>query len=153
SAAGSAVTNLDVTATVSQRCTITTTPVAFGSYDPVVDNSAAGVDKTATGAVSLTCTKGSANITGTLSNGTHFATTGRMSGGGDFLSYELYQPVGAAPGTCPGTQRWGTTGAEIYPAVATWSALSPVPFNVCGVVPKGQDVTGSSGAGTSYTDT
>jgi spore coat protein U-like protein len=153
--AGSAVTDLTVSATVTQRCTITTTPVAFGSYDPVLANRTSALP--GTGQISLTCTKGSANITVSLDDGTNFSGGfRRMSSGGgtpDFLRYRLDQPIGSAPGTCPGTQEWrGFASPGLYTAVATWSALTAFTFNVCGTVPAGQDVTGSS-AGTAYTDT
>ena len=36
--AATASANLTVTATVTNNCSITTTPVAFGAYDPVVVN-------------------------------------------------------------------------------------------------------------------
>ena len=150
--AGTATSDLSVTATVTQRCTITTTPVAFGAYDPVVDNRTVALP--GTGQILLTCTKGSSSITVMLGDGGNFAGGfRRMSGGGDFLRYTLNQPLGAAPGTCPGTQEWrGATPPGLFTAAATWSALTAVAFNVCGTVPAGQDVTGSS-AGVSYTDT
>ena len=56
--AGSASANLNVTANVAANCTISTSPVAFGAYDPVVAN--ASTDLTASGTVTVACTKGTA---------------------------------------------------------------------------------------------
>ena len=44
--AQTASTNLSVTATVAKNCSITTTAVAFGSYDPIVANAATPLDGT-----------------------------------------------------------------------------------------------------------
>src|SRR5689334_25381105 len=54
--AQTATVNLSVTATVAKNCSITTTAVAFGSYDPIVANAATPLD--GTGSVVVTCTKG-----------------------------------------------------------------------------------------------
>src|SRR5438034_6642043 len=56
-AAQSGVSNstLNVSMSVSNNCTITTSAVAFGAYDPVVANAAAPLD--GTGSVIVACTK------------------------------------------------------------------------------------------------
>ena len=54
--AGSATANLNVSASVAAVCTISTAPVAFGAYDPVVANAA--TDLNGTGTVTVACTKG-----------------------------------------------------------------------------------------------
>src|SRR5512143_902396 len=54
--AATATANLGVSATVTNNCTISTTALAFGSYDPVVANASTNLD--GTGAVSVACTKG-----------------------------------------------------------------------------------------------
>jgi spore coat protein U-like protein len=143
-----------VTAKVFQRCTITTTPINFGSYDPVVVNLAAPRDEN--GTVSLTCTKGSDNITITLSDGQNAPLGGqrRLAGGGDFLNYELYKPSASVPTTCDYAARWGSTNTvtDAYTAIATWKADEPKSFFVCGRIPGGQNPTGSA-VGVPYTDT
>ncbi|HYX63728.1 MAG TPA: spore coat protein U domain-containing protein [Burkholderiales bacterium] len=155
--AGSAGTNLDVSASVAKNCTITTNAVAFGAYDPISTNAAAGADLNngTAGSINLTCTKGSTGVTITLGlGGNASGSTRRMLGGtsGDLLTYELYQPSTTTPFGCtfPGTTVWGTAGANIYtPSGVTWSALAGQSFKVCGTVAKGQNV----GADASYTDT
>ena len=97
--AGTATSNLSVGATVATNCTITTTAVTFGSYDPVSANAAADLD--AAGAVNVNCTSGSA-ATITLGQGSN-ADTGstdaapvrRMKDAGtDYLTYQLYSDSG-----------------------------------------------------------
>jgi len=135
--AQSASTNLTVSANVAANCTITTTAVAFGAYDPVVVN--ATVDRDAAGSVIIACTKGAVPTVG-LGLGSHaVASVRRMLGAsGDFLTYELYQPAGY-------TTVWGTTGANLFAAGAS-AGRAPRTFAVNGRIPSGQDVgTGAYG--------
>lgn len=158
--AGTATSNLNISATVTQNCLISTTAVAFGSYDPVVANSSTGIDKPSTGGtVVVTCTKNSSGVWIGLGLGTHASgSTRRMQGAvnSDFLTYELYQPTATTPNAaCPaGTGTvWGNTQATgVTPTgVTSWGASAAKTFNVCGLATKGQDVSGTS-AGESYTD-
>ena len=154
--AQTATSNLSVTASVAQRCSISTTPVAFGAYDPVSTHSAGGVDLNGTGALSVTCTKNSTGVNITLGLGANFTgTTRRLANGAatEFLTYELYHPFTADPGsvcTFPGTTVWGTALAGIFTPtnVANWGANSAKTFNVCGTVARGQDAASGN-----YTDT
>src|SRR5690606_3039228 len=87
SRAGAATTteNLGVGASVAVKCTITTTAIDFGAYDPIVDHASVALD--AEGTVTVACTKnGTANIG--LGTGLHGAR--QMSDGTNTLSYELY---------------------------------------------------------------
>jgi spore coat protein U-like protein len=153
--AQSAATTLSVTAAVAENCAISTTPVAFGAYDPVSANSATGADLNGSGTVSVTCTKNATGVTITLALGANFTgSTRRMLGGtsGEFLTYELYHASATTPAaacTFPGTTVWGTAGAGIFTPTGTagWGAGSAKSFNVCGTVTKAQDV-----AVDSYTD-
>jgi spore coat protein U-like protein len=73
---------------------------------------------------------------------------------GDFLEYELYQPIATTPdAACTGATVWGdSAGGLLAPTgVDHWGARSPKTFNVCGVLPKGQNVSATS-VGESYTD-
>jgi spore coat protein U-like protein len=151
--AQTAISTLNVTASVARNCSISTTAaVAFGAYDPVSANSAGGADLTGTGTVSVTCTKNATGVTITLGLGSNaLVSTRRMVGGtnGEFLTYELYHPSATTPAAaCTSGTVWGTSGAGIFtPTGTTWGATSPKSFNVCGTVTKGQDV-----AVDSYTD-
>lgn len=94
--AGSASGDLNVSATVSDHCNISTSPVAFGTaYNPI-----SGSDATTTGTVSVTCTNGTVAYV-TLDEGANPAGTSsaaaperQMAGTGantDKLAYFLYQ--------------------------------------------------------------
>lgn len=92
--AGTQQSNLSVTATVIDNCSISTTPVGFGNYDPIVANAAAKKD--GQGTVTITCTDGTSPAI-TLGQGAN-ADAGssdatplrRMTDGTDFLAYFLY---------------------------------------------------------------
>ena len=135
-----ATSNVAVTATVINNCTITTTPVAFGNYDPL-----SASPNNNSGTVVVTCTKNAAT-TVTLGNGTHFSVTRRMSDGTNFMTYELYQPPSTVPGAAcsyAAPVRWGTTGAEIFTPGAAPSKAA-LTYNVCGQITAGQDLAAAA---------
>lgn len=140
--AGSATSSFTVSATVSANCTISTTALSFGAYDPIATNASTPLD--ATGTVTITCTKGATTTIGldVGSNGAAASgTTRAMKSGSDVLSYEIYQNAGR-------TTLWGNSGGDLFtPAAAPSKA--PRTFSTFGRVPAGQDVP----AGASYTDT
>src|SRR6187399_1356808 len=132
--AGTATANLSVTATVSATCSISTTALAFGAYDPVGTNSATPLD--GTGAVIVTCTNG-ASAALTLGQGTNAGVGStdavpvrRMkNAGGAFLSYSLYQDAGH-------TTVWGNTPATSIAQTGSGTAAS---VTVYGRVPAAQN--------------
>jgi len=148
--AGSATSTVSVTASVAANCTITTAPVAFGAYDPVVTNASTPLNQN--GSVTIACTKGSAPSI-TLGLGSNASgSTRRMKGGtsGDFLTYELYQPPNNTAGTActyPGTVVWELTGANVFTPTASPGKAAQT-YNICGTVAAGQDIT----VDPSYTD-
>jgi len=132
--AQTATGNVGVSATVSKNCSITTTAVAFGAYDPVVANATAPLD--GTGSVVVTCTKG-AGTRIDLGLGANVAgTTRRMAGGTDFLTYQLYQNTGR-------TAVWGSGAAAGLTIPVAPSRVART-FTVFGRVPAGQDVAAAS---------
>ena len=137
--AATATANLCVSATVTNNCTISTTALAFGSYDPVAANAATDLD--GTGAVSVACTKGTTATVGLGLGSNASGSTRRMSdGSGNFLTYELYQDSGHIT-------VWGAAGAGLLsPAAAPSKAARN--FTVHGRVISNQDVTAGS-----YSDT
>ena len=137
--AATATANLGVSATVTNNCTISTTALAFGSYDPVAANASTNLD--GTGAVSVACTKGTAATVGLGLGSNASGSTRRMGdGAGNFLTYELYQDSGH-------TTVWGNAGAGLLsPAAAPSKAARN--FTVYGQVVSNQDATAGS-----YTDT
>ncbi len=135
--AGSASTNLNVSASVVANCTISTADLGFGSYDPVVAHASSPLD--GTGTVTIACTKGSVTTVDLGLGSNPSGTTRRMSDGTEFLTYELYQDSSR-------TVVWGS-GASTR-NTGTAANKSPQPFTVWGRIAAGQDVTVGS-----YTDT
>ncbi len=130
--AGTATANLNISASVSAVCTITTSPVAFGAYDPVVAN--ASTDLTSSGSVNVACTKG-ATATIDLGNGNNLSGgSRRMSSGSDFMNYALYKDAAR-------TQVWGSALAGGTTASYTAATKNSTAVTVYGTVPQAQDVT------------
>jgi spore coat protein U-like protein len=136
--AQTATANLGVSATVTANCSITTTAVAFGSYDPIVTHAASPLD--GTGSVVVTCTKGAGTRIDLGLGGNASGSTRRMAGGGDFLTYELYQ-------NSTRTTVWGSGAAAGMTIVAAPSKAART-FTVYGRVAAGQDVSAASYADT-----
>lgn len=134
----SATANLNVTATVNKNCSITTSAVAFGTYDPVVANATTDLD--GTGTVSVTCTKGAGTRIDLGLGSNASGSTRRMAAGGEFLTYELYQETGR-------TTVWGT-GATNGNNIGAAPSKATRNVTVYGRVTAAQDV--SAGA---YSDT
>src|SRR5690348_14782451 len=62
-----ATANIAVSATVTTNCTIAANPLAFGTYDPAIANSATALVLTTT--LSVTCTQGATGVTIGLDTG------------------------------------------------------------------------------------
>jgi spore coat protein U-like protein len=146
--AATATATVNVTASVTQKCKISTTDVVFGSYDPVVTNLSTALNAPSPGTLVVTCTKNASGVTLALNTGvnTTGGTVRRMketAGALMFLTYQLYQPSATTPGAaCAFTTIWGdgTNGTLLTPSGTTWGNVSAQTFNVCGQVAAGQDV-------------
>lgn len=136
--AATASANMPVTATVTNNCTITTNPIAFGSYDPVVSQATANLD--ATGAVIIACTKGAVTTLGLDTGANVSAGTRRLTSSGNFMSYELYQDSSRST-------VWGNSGADVYNS-GTAPSKDGRTFQVYGRISGGQDVPAGSYADT-----
>ena len=134
SAQGSASQQLQVLATVVKRCTITTTDVSFGNYDPIVANQAVPLD--GAGSVTVTCTQGAVATISIDTGSNAQGTTRRMAGGPQFLNYDLYKDAGRAA-------VWGNTGVAAMTLSAAPST-APRTYQVFGRVPPAQDVAAGS---------
>ena len=143
--AGSATAPLVVSATVAASCSISTTPVSFGAYDP-----ASAAATTSTGSVTLSCVKNSdpsISLTlGLYAVGSVRGMKDSVITNTDVLSYQLYQPSSLVPNTActfNETTAWGSTGTELFdPAAAT--SIAPQTYNICGKILPGQDVANGS---------
>jgi spore coat protein U-like protein len=137
--AATATANLSVSATVTNNCTISTTAVGFGSYDPVVAHASTDLD--GTGTVIVTCTKGAVATVGLGLGGNATGSTRRLKDAGtNHLTYELYQDAGHAT-------VWGTAGAGLLSPGAAPSKAART-FTVYGRVASNQDIPAGA-----YTDT
>jgi spore coat protein U-like protein len=136
--AASATANLSVTASVANNCTISTSTVAFGAYDPVVTNASSPL--AGSGGVTIACTKSATATIGLGLGSNPNATTRRMANGSNYLTYELYKESGH-------TNVWGNSGVDLYTPAAAPS-FAPRTFTVYGEVAAGQDVPAGS-----YSDT
>lgn len=136
-AAQTASSTLGVTATVSASCTVTTSPVAFGS----VNTLGSAVD--ATGGLTVTCTNGTDwSAAAGAGTGPGASVVGRkMSAGSDILNYSLYVDSNR-------TSVWGDGSASSAPITdeGTGSAQS---VTIYGRVQAGQ----SAARAGSYSDT
>jgi spore coat protein U-like protein len=150
-AASPATGTLAVSATVVNNCQFTTTPVAFGNYDPAVVNAAGGANLLATGNLLVTCTTGDSitvdlDAGGNPAGGSTALVPARQMvfGGTNFLGYTLFWPNSANNGTTTATV-WGTGAGSSF--VYTASGVQQT-VNVFGSVAKGQNVPAGA-----YSDT
>lgn len=137
--AQSSTASLQISASVSKNCTITTAPVNFGAYDPVAANATNNLD--GIGTVTVTCTKGATAKIALDDGGNAQGNTRRMAQSGkEFLTYELYK----------NTQRTDIWGDGNNDSLDTGAApnRNPRTFTVYGRVPSAQDATVGN-----YTDT
>jgi spore coat protein U-like protein len=119
--ATSSTANLGVTADITSTCTISTTTLAFGTYDPIVTNASSALQNSS-GQVTITCSNGSSPVI-TLGQGSNAATGStdavplrRLVDGAatptsaDYLAYTLYQDNGYSTiwGNTSGTGEVGT---------------------------------------------
>lgn len=134
---------LTVSASVAPNCTLSTTPVAFGAYDPLGSG-----NSDATGAVSIACVKGTAPSSVDLNLGANASGSIRRMHGAvattEYISYELYKPASVTPGAgCAYSAVWGVgaTNGLVPTAATNKNARS---YNVCGRTALGQDVGADS---------
>ena len=138
--AGTATANISVSTTIIPKCTITTTPVAFGDFDPFT-----GVDLTTAGTVVVGCTKASTGLWVGLGDGANAVSGQRKMKHAtlaDTLNYALVMPTAVTPGAaCPafasGTA-WTNTSATALNLESPTSYATRT-YNVCGQWAKGQD--------------
>lgn len=129
--ADSATATIAVSATVRRNCTIATTPLAFGSYDPVVGNANTPLDGTAT--VTIACTMGTPASIG-LDIGANAAATQRRltNGSAAYLNYQMFLDSGYST-------VWVTDTTNQLDA-GTAPSKTPRAFPVYGRIPAAQDV-------------
>jgi len=99
--AGTATSNLSVTATVTANCTVSTAAVAFGNV-----NTISGSNVDGSGGITVTCTNGTTwTAAAGVGSGTGATFASRkMASGGNLLNYSLYTDSGR-------TSIWGDGSA------------------------------------------
>lgn len=129
--ADTASSTLNVSATVTANCTVSTSPIAFGTVNPL-----SGTNVDAAGGITVTCTNGtdweaSAGVGG--GSGASFAAR-RMAAGTDLLNYNLYTNAartsvwGDGSGTTVVVSNTGTGSAQavtIYGRVGSGQTAVP----------------------------
>jgi len=148
--AGTATGTLAVSALIPASCTVGTSTLAFGLYDPLGANLSA--DLMVNGTVNVTCSSG-APVTVALGAGAHYDSTNhirRMSDGSSHtINYEMYSDV--VDGT-PWGDGTSATNNNVTKAITGTGASQNV--TVFGEIPAGQTVPAASTTGISlYTDT
>ncbi len=143
--AGTATSNIPVSAAVNSNCTISTTQnLAFGSYDPVSANDTTPLN--ATGIVSVKCTKGATGLAIGLGDGNNVQTGQRYFDAGHTFAYNIYKPDSNTPSAaCTAySTAWGNTlGTDTF-SISNSTSKAARTYNVCGQIPASQDVaTGS----------
>ena len=157
SRAGTTSGSLGVSANVNNNCTVSTSPVAFGTYDPIVTNSSTGADVLGSGTLTVNCTKnagtgGGNAVTISLDFGQNATSSPRKMKNAslDLMNYDLYVPALASGEYTDCTTLstiWNTTNV-LSPPSSFWQGTAHA-ISVCGKIPKGQ-TTVSVG---SYSDT
>jgi spore coat protein U-like protein len=137
--AGVGTSTLAARTQINANCTISTTPVAFGGYDPIGANKT--TDLNAIGVITVTCVKGTAPTIGLGLGSNPSGSTRQMKNttSANFLQYELYQPSSTVPNAAcsfPGSVVWGNSGGGLFNAgsAPTKNARS---YNVCGTIAAG----------------
>jgi spore coat protein U-like protein len=137
--AQTATASMTVNATVSKNCTITTSVVNFGGYDPVAANATTPLD--GTGTLTVACTKGAAAKVGLNAGSNAQGALRRMAQSATaYLNYEIYKDAAH-------TVVWGNTTTDSLDIPAAPNK-NPRNFTAYGRVASGQDATVGN-----YTDT
>jgi spore coat protein U-like protein len=135
---------VSVSTTVSANCTVTTSTLDFGAYDPIGAQATNNLD-VGTNQISITCVQGSAPTIALNLGLNASGTTRRMlrsTTPADHLIYELYQPPGNSPDTACNFSGaavvWGSSGGNLFTPSAPPSKASRS-FYICARAPFGQD--------------
>lgn len=133
--ADAATTNstMAVSATVASSCVVSTSPVAFGTYNPQLGSTLDGL-----GAVAVTCTKDTTYTVSLDGGGQADVAARAMLSGGNQLPYQLYSDASYSV-------VWGTAVGQ---TVAGTGSGTQQNLSVYGRIPASQNVPAGS-----YTDT
>lgn len=135
---------VSVSTSINANCTVTTSALNFGAYDPIGTQKTNDLD-VGTNQISIACVQGSAPTIAFSLGLNASGSTRRMlrtTTPADYLSYELYQPPGNSPNTACNFSGslvvWGTSGSNLFTPSAPPSKASRS-FYICARVPSAQD--------------
>ena len=128
---------LSVTAEVASNCVIATSNLAFGAYDPLVQNATQQLDASA--GVTVLCTRSSRATVSIDSGRNSIGSSRTLAGGSQRVSYQLFRDADR-------TQEWGG-GLSDSQQIVSEGIHKPQQLTVYGRIPPGQEV--ASGV---YTD-
>jgi spore coat protein U-like protein len=135
---------VSVSTTVSANCTVATSALNFGAYDPIGAQATNNLD-VGTNQISIGCVQGSAPTIAFNLGLNASGSTRRMlrtTIPADYLNYELYQPPGNSPNTACNFSGslvvWGSAGSNLFTPSAPPSKANRS-FNICARIPSGQD--------------
>jgi spore coat protein U-like protein len=128
--------DMQVSAEVVSNCTISTTDMNFGAYDPIGANAEEPLNSS--GEVTIQCTLGS-EVTVTLDYGQHAELLGegrgdgairKLASAGSSMQYELY-------GDAAHKDAWGVSAISSFSMVGTGNEQT---LTVHGTIPAGQNL-------------
>lgn len=134
---------VSVSTIVSANCTVTTSTLNFGAYDPIGTQQTNNLD-VGTDQISIACVQGSAPTIAFNLGLNASGSTRRLKNttATDYLTYELYQPPGSTPNTgCNFSGAlvvWGSSGGNLFTPSAPPTKTGRS-FYICARVPSGQD--------------
>lgn len=134
---------VSVSTSVSANCTVTTSTLNFGAYDPIGAQQTNNLD-VGTNQISIACVQGSAPTIGFNLGLNASGSTRRLknTSAADYLTYELYQPPGSSPNTTcnfgGSLVVWGSSGSNLFTPSAPPTKASRS-FYICARVPSAQD--------------
>ena len=135
---------VSVSTTISANCTVATSTLNFGPYDPIGAQQTNNLD-VGTNQISIACVQGSAPTIALNLGLNASGTTRRLlrtTTPADYLNYELYQPPGNSPNTACNFSSslvvWGSSGSNLFTPTAPPNKASRS-YYICGRVPSGQD--------------
>ena len=121
---------LNVSADVPSNCVIATSNLAFGQYDPLVQNATQELDAAAE--VTMVCTRSSRAAVSIDSGRNSIGSTRTLAGSSQHVSYQLFRDSGR-------TQAWGGGGSDGLQFVSE-GVHKPQQLTVYGRIPPGQEV-------------
>jgi spore coat protein U-like protein len=128
--AATSLAPLNISADVPSNCVIATSNLAFGQYDPLVQNATQELDAAAQ--VTMVCTRSSRAAVSIDSGRNPIGSTRTLASSSQHVSYQLFRDSGR-------TQEWGSGVTDGLQLVSE-GVHKPQQLTVFGRIPPGQEV-------------